>query len=466
MELRYFSNHTHTKISLFLFALFFVFVSGLIIFINLAMPLVGEDFSLEPWGYHNAPQTVSERIIAVYQRIYASATLWSPRIGEALTTITAALPDIGFDLINTGFFLWLLILLFALMYGEFPDWKKPSNLFNLFATFFLLITLFPLLGQVFFWKSGACNHLWGAILSLSFILPFRLNLINRISFKRFYTLPLYTIFGFLAGFTVENVSPFVFFYCLIHYIFEYQNKSIDKRFILPILSNAVGVIMLLFLPGTTIRRKYYSGLSHESDFSMIGLYLDRFKRVHADFLDLTWPMLIILLVCFTIFIIILYKKTDGIRRLNPFKKPKYLSLFFLFLLSYLSVLALISISYQSDQSRGFSFFWLIIISITSYLITEIWKSQSQKVMLIILSIMLIFLIFNITAISETYIKFNQENNIRLEIIHAAIKNGKREIALPAITIPSSRVIETREILPDLGERIAAYYNFDLVKIKR
>jgi hypothetical protein len=53
---------------------------------------------------------------------------------------------------------------------------------------------------------------------------------------------------------------------------------------------------------------------------------------------------------------------------------------------------------------------------------------------------------------------------RKEIIYRAIEEDVPEIYLPAIQMQDSRIIETREILPDLGSRFAKYYGFENVYI--
>ena len=67
-------------------------ISIFILYINIQMPLVGEDITMQPWTYGSAPSTVTGKINAVWHKVYYSAILWNPRIGEALTTITAVFP--------------------------------------------------------------------------------------------------------------------------------------------------------------------------------------------------------------------------------------------------------------------------------------------------------------------------------------------------------------------------------------
>jgi hypothetical protein len=66
-----------------------------------------------------------------------------------------------------------------------------------------------------------------------------------------------------------------------------------------------------------------------------------------------------------------------------------------------SILILISIAYQSDQRRGFAFFWLILISLSAYFIVEIWKELNKHWRYAVVSVMLILVSFQMIKITQT-----------------------------------------------------------------
>lgn len=466
MSKKLFMIWDNTKVRRIIFYSFILLVAGFFLYINLKMPLVGEDFTMQPWGYNSSPSSLNGKISAIFHTVYYSAILWSPRIGEALSTITSAFPKILFDVVNTILIIWLIIILFVLGYGRFPNSNKYFDIFTIFLIVLLLITLFPLLGQVFFWKTGACNHLWGLILILSFILPFRLNISKKIVIKKIYSLILYIILGFFAGLTIENVSAVVLGFLFMYYLISFHKNTIDRKFIFPLISNAFGVSILLFSPGTVTRRNYYSKFGYDGNFSGIALFLNRFNRVNTDFLKTTWSLLVVFFVCLIIYLIVVQKKKHQGERNILQNKSNLLPLIIMLLISYLSVLILITIPYQSDQRRGFSFFWLILISIIAVFVTEIWIHLSQNIRLIFVIICSFILTIQIYKMGLVYSQFYRENNIRMEIINSALENGETNITLHTIPIEDSRIIETRQILDDLGNRIASYYNFDSVVIEQ
>jgi len=448
------------------FAFAFLFITLLLIFININMPLVGEDYSLQAWGYNSEPPTLIEKTRILLAYVHDSAQAWSPRIGESFTIILAAFPPIVFDIVNVLMFLWLGVALFMLVYGRFPNiYNAFDDIFYFLVIFFILV-LFPLLGQVFFWKAGASNHFWGVTISLSFLLPFRLNLANKIERKNPISIVLFTIFGFVAGMTIENVSATLFFFLLIYYAFASIGKNIDWKFIFPLIANAIGISILLFSPGTAHRRMYYSQLGYDGTLTGINVYVNRFSRIISDLYEITWPLFIVFLVSFLIIIFLKWRKNNPSMVVVNYFKKIHLSLITLFLAACISVGSLITISYQSDQRRGFTFFWLILITLIAYMFTELFRRLPNKATKFLLSILTVILFTQSFFISRSYLRFNHENTARLEIIQQALATGKKTITLPAFTTPDSRVLETREILPDLDIRFAMYYGFEKVVIQK
>jgi hypothetical protein len=438
-------------------------------FINLQMPLVGEDYTLQPWGFHAAPASFFEQVRAISHKVYYSAVLWSPRIGEALTTITAAFPKIVFDILNTVLFLWLIILLFVIAFGRFPKLSDPADDIALFVSIFLIIVLFPLLGLIFFWKAGTANHIWGLVVLLSFTLPFRLNFRKRIHIKNIALLILFFFLGFFAGLTVENASAVILVTLLVYFVTAYVQKKIDGNFLFPLISFTIAVFILLFSPSTTIRRAYYDSLGYDGNLSGLALYINRFNRISTDFIKITWPLLAVFIICLFIFIFLVQRKfgQSTQKELSDHPPKSAIREIITFaIISYISVPILMGISYQSDQRRGFALFWLIIISSTAWLISQIWRNLSSSWRSIIVILPMALLILQMVKTGSVYTQFSQENNTRMTIIYAALEHGDKNITLPAITIKDSRILETREVLPDLGQRLATYFGLKSVEIEK
>lgn len=454
-----------------IFGFFIGLTAFCFLFINLKMPFAGEDYTMTPWRYHAMPITLSEQIRALWNKLYSSAIMWNPRIGEALTSITAAFPKIVFDVLNTIFFVWLIFILFFLSFGRFPSWKKTSDLFSLVSIVLLLFWLFPLFGQVFVWKAGTLNHTWGLVFLLSFLLPFRANHFHRIRFKNIILLILYTILGLLAGLSVENAALIVFVFIVIYFAVLLKKKRIDSNFIYPILSFGIGLGFLIFSSGTTVRRNFYSSLEIQNNLSGLSLYTHRLSIILSDFFKTSWPLLLVFLSTFVAYYLILrFSRPQPVacEESIPTENFTIPNIFVLFLVGLSSVLVFVVVAYQGDQRRGFEIFWLVLISLSVFLMTEIWNHFHLS--LFHIGVVLAFsgmLLYQMVEMGIVYTQFSYENNQRMEIIEAAIQNGEKAIVLPAITVKDSRIVETREMLSDnLADRLADYFGFESVTIER
>lgn len=459
-------NYNNQKYARIFFVFYILLISVLFLYLNNKMPLVGEDLTLQPWDYNEAPVSFLDKIHAISTKVLNSARLWSPRIGEAFATILAAFPKMVFNIINTIFFIWLIFCLFALGHGRFPKSTDYLDLLSFSLIVSIIYIFFPLFGQVFFWKAGVCNHLWGLIVLISFILPFRLNYTNKIHIKSILVLFLFILLGFFAGLTIENASAASIIFLFAYFVYSYRRNSIEGVFILPLVSNAIGLSVLLFSPGTMNRRGYYRELERGLDINGINVYINRLLRVGGDFVNLSWPLLLILFICLLILLVVHQRGNTKVDN----KWQKILSKFdvwiYLLSMAFFSVFLLTTISYQSDQRRGFAYFWLMVISLIVYLISHIVKKAPKRSVLILVTIISLIFIAQYVEMSEAYVQFRKESDARLQIIYFELENGQKEIVLPPIITPDSRFLETREVLVDLGERYASYYGFDKVIMQK
>jgi len=296
-----------------------------------------------------------------------------------------------------------------------------------------------------------------------------MNLQKRIRLKGIGSLILLMILGFLAGLSVENAAVTVLGILVLTYLSSRMDDRIDGLFLYPLITFGIGTILLIFSSGTSVRRNYYLSQGYDGDLSGAALYMNRFNRLGTDFIKLSWPLILIFFSCLFIYIIVvLYRNHQN--KNTKFNKLRGLSIFdlsFFYVASLISVFLLILIAYQSDQQRGFALFWLISISLIAYLVSRIFLIINSKLLLVFVIIgMVLILGFEMIEIGNIYSQFAVENNNRLNIIHSGLTLGKKEVVLPAILTRDSRLIETREILPDLGERFAIYYDFDSVTFEK
>ena len=154
-------------------------------------------------------------------------------------------------------------------------------------------------------------------------------------------------------------------------------------------------MILLFSPGTTVRRSYYAGVIDYGTLQGVALYAERLRRIGHDFFAASWPLLAVFGAVLAAYLLLVWQKENIWKR--PAARTKLDGLpvsgiFVLLFVAALSVVAMAAVAYEGDQRRGFEFFWLIVISLTAYLVTEIWNRFSSALVRLLLVLSLLALI--------------------------------------------------------------------------
>ena len=446
-----FNNLTIVNINCYLFVLIIFGFSIFLLYINAITPLVGEDLILTPWNYGEVPISLIDKGNLVFHRVFMQASNWNARIGELLAIITSAFPKSVFNILNMIVINFLIVLLFAMGFGRLPNWNQKQDSVGIFIIIFLSICLNPLLGELFFWKSGTMNHTWGITFLLLFATPFRLHASNNFDFNLSkIQLILYVFVGFIAGYAIESACLIVAGLILIQLIWKiFRKQTIRIGFIIPFLTFSCGTLSFLCLPSTTIRRAYYASLDIYNGSSGIQLYLDRFRLILFDYINNSLPLLLILVFLLISWCYInrgMFKKSLITDVLFNFENHNFILIIIIFLSSLLTVVSLITIPYINDQKRGFAFNWYILFSIIAYVYMKIWMSiKNITIKNLVLSIVFLILVTNMFYISKSYLNFHNAFKTRNESINFQLANGKNELIIEPLRIQSSRILETREI---------------------
>lgn len=148
----------------------------------------------------------------------------------------------------------------------------------------LLVTLLlffsvPVLGSTILWITGSANYLWGTLILLLFLLPYK-NFYNQIdvSFKC-NTLKGIALFvgGIVAGWTNENMVAAAIF-MLIGFLIYLKAKKITLPawFYMGLAGLVIGFSLMIFAPGNYVRYQATLAENGTTDFSEIGLLWSQF----------------------------------------------------------------------------------------------------------------------------------------------------------------------------------------------
>ena len=232
---------------------------GVLFFVlNYFTPLYADDytysFSFSTW----------ERITSVSQIPNSQIAHYSSTNGRIVTHSLAQLfllaGDGVFNIINTIAYLFLIYLIYYHACGTL----KKISVFRLSIIAMLLFLSCPAFGQSFLWITGAANYLYGILIILCFLSPYRRQATNRqdstsLIYEIFMAV-LFFAFCVIAGWTNEN-NAVAMIAMVVGYIIYFRIKSIRIHAwnITGCLGGIIGCIFMLSSPGTGKRLESAGG---------------------------------------------------------------------------------------------------------------------------------------------------------------------------------------------------------------
>lgn len=276
--------------------------------LNYYTPLYADDYSYS-FSYLNGERIVSfsqliDSQIAHYQKVNGRSVV------HFLAQLFLLIGREKFNYINTFGFLVLVYLAYFHACGTF----KSISSFKLLTISVLLFLSTPAFGQSFLWITGAANYLYGILIILLFLIPYRIQVAHNRKLSligEIVTSLAAFVFGVIAGWTNENTS-IAMLMMLGGYLFFYHIKQtkIHAWNITGLIGGGVGFCLMLFSPGTSHRLKASGGA---------GGILAWAKRAVFYTCDMiTYTYLVMLL--FSIFVAIyIYKKRLPTNKCHDFK---------------------------------------------------------------------------------------------------------------------------------------------------
>ena len=220
--------------------------------LNYYTPLYADDYSysfsfLTGERMTSLSQIVSSQI-GHYQRINGRS------ITHALAQVFILMGDDVFNYLNVVFFLALLYLIYFHACGSL----KSFSVAKIFVIAMLLFISCPAFGQSFLWITGAANYLYGILIILCVLLPYRqqANGCETVYplWLEIITAIVYLLLGVIAGWTNENTSV-AMIVMIIGYILLFYVRSIKIHAwnITGGIGGIIGCILMLSSPGTASR---------------------------------------------------------------------------------------------------------------------------------------------------------------------------------------------------------------------
>ena len=254
----------------------FVFGAGIFLWRNILFPMVADDYSyafiwdgadggnlMDDIGPRQRITSLSDIVVSQWSHYFT----WGGRV-PALFAVQFFCWQHGilFDLVNTAFFVLLVLVLYWLAAGRIEHVRTNKT-----ALWWLLLGLFfavPSYIYTMVWRTGACVYLWTAVVTCIFLLPFALAYwqddlpLN----KSAGAVPLMLAGGLLAGCSMGPASIVTLLLTAAFMVIFYQQKKLRSWQWAGLTGLVIGLLLLMLAPGNMERLKLMQELA--PDYTM------------------------------------------------------------------------------------------------------------------------------------------------------------------------------------------------------
>ena len=401
---------------LHLFIVFFLFIA--IFIMNYYTPLYADDYSYSySFATDNRLVTIEEipsSQLAHYYKINGRS------IVHAIAQLNLLLGDSFFNVFGS---LALLGLAYLLYYHSFGAWK-PFSLSSFLILFSLLFLCTPAFGQSFLWITGSANYLFGPLIILLFLLPYRKHekhshqAVQNI-FIEIMQAVLFFPCGVVAGWTNENTAVAMIIMIFLFLLYSKQDSQPFRAWqITGFVGAIVGCTLMLIAPGNRNRLNTVGGTGG------VFAWIKRFVFITCDGFSYLHISIIFLVILATLVVYQYYQRTKTIQKaffVSFIKENSILLIYFVgFLVSVYSMV--ISPSFPARAWSGPLSLLLVVIG---YLISKIILPKNVYFISKYLTLILLF-VFSITTYTNALFDLKNVNAAFLErkqyISEATAKN--------------------------------------------
>ena len=224
---------------------------------------------VDDYGYSYSTAT-GERIASlkdIFESQYRHYFTWGGRsIVHCLAQFFLMYDKWVFNIANTIAYVLLLMVMYIHILGKLVWMPGLIVLLNIG-----LFAFAPAFGQDFLWVVGACNYLWGPLLSFSYLLAFRFQMdqedpiINNVLLS-----VIYGLLGIICAWTNENVAVTMVLLAIFFNGYIYLSRGSCYRWsIFATLGIVVGATVLISAPGNYVRLATFSEVSYIHNFTSI-----------------------------------------------------------------------------------------------------------------------------------------------------------------------------------------------------
>lgn len=354
-----------------------------------------------------------------------------------------------FNIINTLAYLALTLLIYV--HATYNGGKSIK--ISYFIYIHILIWYFlPDYAESQLWLTGSSNYLWGSLIQLAFLLPFRIRFERepQLNNKKFIMSILIFPAGIIAAWTNENTGAALVLMLIMYIIYHKVKKQMLPAWVYTgAIGSVIGLVIMVIAPGNYVRATYFNN----SEFFLFR-WVKNFVVYSVQGIKYLSIILLLIGICY-----ILNKYVLG--RKLPLKIIAKL-IFYSFggLISIYSMV--ISPGDFPDRSWSGIIYYMIIAFGVVYSYLDFNCIAIRRIMQItVVCLMLSFITSyrtNHTEINNLYQQWVERENY----IESQKEKGYMEVQVPRIYSSSKYALYEFDISFVENESIARYYGVDSI----
>ncbi|MDQ0194125.1 DUF3329 domain-containing protein [Paenibacillus wynnii] len=450
--------------SLYLLALLFAYMAS----INYLIPLFADDFNYSfMWDKSKRIENLMDVIRSQYMHYFE----WGGRtVAHTLGQILLMSDKWVIALSNSLMFVLLITLIFWHSQGKRPG--AHSGVLMLMVIFFCWTSL-PSFGTTAVWLIGSVNYLWMSVIILLFLLPYRLQMLGKNSFRD-HTISRagMLLLGGLAGWTNENTAITALVLTFIMLTYFYKVRRLYIWMLTGFGGAIIGCLFLLLAPGNRVRAE---GLQTSADasFFLTHIKMPLLTTFHIMMYQLPMWILLAIIVSF-----VLHQLVSKRYAFAEMKRDIGIELMYSLLMICLSVFnnLIMFASPMFPLRAGFGSTVFLIIGVMSFLkLDRIGNYFSTQLKVISIPVSLI-LVISMGLVMTQYMKLWNEDHDRLQIVADNKRADVQNVVVEPYSIKASSPYQDyfgHVFVADIGKETgvwpntiyAKYLELDSIKIK-
>lgn len=308
-----------------------------------------------------------------------------------------------FNIANTAAYIGIIIVTYLHMVGSTKLYPALLLLIN-----FAFFSFMPAFGQVFLWIVGACNYLWGPLLTFAYLLPFRFQLTRSddvIANKLLAVV--FGLLGIICAWTNENLGvTIVCLVALVNIFYYHQHKHFCFWGLCGLIGVTIGAALLILAPGNYVRLHSFTHLS----------YLHNFVVVTKLFLA---PNFLLLPLAATAICFVLGKKQLDYKVLGFYLSGLLLSMY-----------AMVGAPYYADRSKLGSLLFCLILLGYLYTKLELTDLRSRKVCCVILLVLTVMSLKDFNTGRKDILAYEGREKAKIAYALQEKEAGRADVIVP------------------------------------